>query len=348
MTTTKSSDRDRNDWVLLLFLLPLGILLMLFAGQRATRLLPRWILQAEMGSQLDPNGSRPGSDQFAAVRPEIGTPAPWSDTFLTPGADDGATATQPTFVVFPSVTPSPSATSSATGTATSTTTVTTTPPVTSTPTKKPKGTPTTTATATASPSPSPGVTSTIDPALTALTATPSGFNEGPPDGVVASPPDGSYFVVNVSSNPVVVGATPDGNYDLAYYEDENPPGFVSMDQVIIGISNDPSGNPYYEIFNWGDGTPDSNSNVDISVLSPAPLPASPAESDNAQITTGQLYGTPPNQTGILIDVDTAPSSPPAGTYNYVVIISPPASAPNNAGDGGQLDSVQVTEVALPP
>lgn len=339
MSATKTSDQHRRDWVLLL-LLPFGMLLMLLAGQRATRLLPRWNLQADMGSKLDPNGSQPGSGQIAAVRPEILTPAPWNDTFLTPGADSGATATQPTFVVFPSVSP----TSSATATSTTTVTATVTPPATSTPTKKPKRKPTSTTT-------SPSVTSTIDPALTLLTATPSGFNQGAPDGVPASNPnfpDGSYFVIDVSSNPVVVGVTPDGYYDLIYYEDESPPGFVSMDQVIIGISNNSTGNPYYEVFNWGDGAPDANSNVDISVLSPSPLPASPAESDNAQITTGQLYGTPPNQTGILIDVDTAPSNPPAGPYNYVVIIAPPATAPNNAGDGGQVDSVQITEVALPP
>jgi hypothetical protein len=198
------------------------------------------------------------------------------------------------------------------------------------------------------------VTSTIDPALTELPATPPGLNVGAPDGNNASGsgfPDGSYVVVNVSSNPVVVNATPDGHYDLVYYEDENPNGSnqIEMDQVIIGISNDPSGNPYYQVFNWGDGIRDTNTNVDTATIG---VPS--AENDNQAISTSVLYEdpssppSPPNpnlQTGILIDVDQAPSHPPPDTYDYVVVIAPPADPP--PGDGGQVDSIQVTEVSSP-
>jgi hypothetical protein len=157
--------------------------------------------------------------------------------------------------------------------------------------------------------------------------------------------------MDLGSNPIVVNATPDGNYDLVYYEDENPDGSgeIAMDQVILGISNDPSGNPFYQIFNWGDGVPDANSNVDTTTLG---VPA--AEVDNQTISTGDLYedpaSSPPpsnSQTGILIDVDQAASHPAPGSYQYLVIIAPPASNPNNAGDDGQVDSVQVTEVASP-
>jgi hypothetical protein len=192
-----------------------------------------------------------------------------------------------------------------------------------------------------------------------LTNPPAGFNSGAPDGNGGSINnnlfDGQYFVIN---SPVHVAPTPDGHYDMVYYEMANPNcgGQVCMDQVIIGITNDATGQTYYEVFNWGDGIPDTNTNVDTTQLG---VPT--AEDDNQIISTSDLYidpsqvglPQPPDlQTGILIDVDTAPSNPPRDpvtgtTYDYVVVVAPPASSPNNAGDDMNLDSVQVTEVASP-
>jgi hypothetical protein len=106
-----------------------------------------------------------------------------------------------------------------------------------------------------------------------------------------------------------------------------------MDSVIVGISQNSSGNPYYEVFNWGDGVADTNTNVDSN------LPAIPPETDNATIATSDLYGTAPNQTGITIDVDNASSHPPPGSYPYVVIIAP-ASPPGDGNDGAEVDSVE--------
>jgi hypothetical protein len=65
------------------------------------------------------------------------------------------------------------------------------------------------------------------------------------------------------------------------------------------------------------------------------------------IPTSELYtpnaGDPSiPQTGILIDVDTAPGAPPEGTYNYLVIISPLTGGL----DPAQVDSVVVAEVPL--
>ena len=186
----------------------------------------------------------------------------------------------------------------------------------------------------------------MDPTYTKLAGPadppPTGFNLGAPDGATAQNPDfkdGNYFVVNA---PVIVEATPDGKYDMVYYEWDTG-GKILMDQVIVGISKDPSGNPYYEVFNWGDGQPDKNTNVDTT------LPGIPAETDNAQIDTSKLYQDPsgPPQTGILIDVDKAPSNPPPDTYDYVVIIAPKNAPAGPSSDGGQVDSIQVTEVASP-
>ncbi len=345
MKATKTTDRDRNDWVLLLLFLPFGVLLMLFAGQKATQLLPYWNLRADMGSSINPNGLPPGPDSFGAVRPEILTPAAWNDTFLTPQPDNGATATQPTFVVFdPSLTPSasPTPTASPTTTVTTTTTVT----VTATKTKKPKGTPTTTATSTATAS--PPVVSTIDPGFVLITPAPPSLNTGIPDGIIASPADGTYYVINA---PVIVNGPSDTNYDLVYYESDAG-GNVQMDWVIIGITNDPNGITYYEVFNWGNNVPDTNSNVNTNTLADPPTDPANPEADNEPIATSELYQDPsaPSspQTGILIDVDNAPSNPPATIYNYVVVVAPvvpPQSPPSPAEDStSQVDSIQVTEV----
>ncbi len=375
----REEHRERKDWSVILLLLFFGILLMLVAGQRAIQLLSHWSVSADMGSNLNPN--LPYQRVAGGVQPldpAILTPAPWNDTYLTPGSGTNVVpmvvfdpSTTPEVTVTTSPTPAPPTATQVTSTATSepTSTATDEPPPTK--TKKPK--PTKTSTPPTNPPPTnppptnPPVTSTVDPS-SQLPATPSGFNQGLPDGSWAEGgnfPDGSYFVVDVSSNPVVVNATPDGHYDMVYYEVENPVGDqqIAMDQVIVGISKDPSGNPYYQVLNWGDGQPDTNTNIDTTKLVPpsVPPPTGPvpsSEDDNQIIPTNVLYedpsSSPPpsnSQTGVLIDVDTAPSHPPADTYNYVVVIAPPSPAdggpPNNVGDGGQVDSIQVTEVASP-
>ncbi len=359
---------ERRDLAYLFMLIPLGIPLMLLAGQLATRLMSSWNVRADIsshvdtGEYLDSNGL---PNSVAPVRSDILTPMDWADSFLDPQKTGSETSVVPLVVLDPSATPTTTPTVSPTPSPsntppTVTVTVTTTPSPANTP--SPYITPTATnrprnpgnpPTPTASPT-LPPVTSTIDPGMTQLAGLPSGMNVGEPDGSNASGsnfPDSSYFVIDLGSNPIVVHATSDGSYDLVFFEDENPNGSgeIAMDQVILGISNDPSGNPYYEVFHWGDGIPDANSNVDTTALG---LPT--AEVDNQTISTSDLYEDPASspppsneQTGILIDVDQAPSRPPPGSYQYLVIIAPPATNPNNAADGGQVDSVEVTEVVSP-
>jgi hypothetical protein len=91
---------------------------------------------------------------------------------------------------------------------------------------------------------------------------------------------------------------------------------------------------------------DTNTNVDINTLPPEDTNCPADECDNRAISTGNLYQDPDTgvSTGILIDVDNAPSSPPAGTYDYIVIISP-----SNDSDGeAQIDAIVVTEVPISP
>ncbi|MBM3126947.1 MAG: hypothetical protein FJZ87_18070 [Chloroflexi bacterium] len=90
---------------------------------------------------------------------------------------------------------------------------------------------------------------------------------------------------------------------------------------------------YYVVFNWGDGVPDNNSTVgDIAG----------SETDNQNIPYSELYGSPID-TGILIDVDNAPSYPPAGNYSYLAVQAPIAPP----SDGADVDSVQIVDIPSP-
>lgn len=353
----RMSERDRRDWSLLIFIVPIGILLMLIAGQFGMRIIPFWTLNTEMRSNL--NVETAGGRQSVIPLFNIGilTPFDWQNTYLTPNSENGFVF--PAFIVLePSATPSPTAVP-ATETAAppeETPMPTETPPPTSatpvatgTPSTPPpdEGTdppPTDPPTATASPTDPPtatvaptGITSTPDPSYTLVTPpTPQLGIGDPPDNNIGNIADGTYVVISLR---IVVEPTPDGNYDLAFYEFNNG-GVVYFDWIIIGISNDSSGAGYYEVFNWGNGTPDDNSNVgDVAG----------AEGDNQTVQLSELHdpdgaGSAP-QTGILIDVDNATSAPPAATYDYVVIISPNGGA---SGGPAQVDSVQAVEVPIPP
>jgi hypothetical protein len=160
----------------------------------------------------------------------------------------------------------------------------------------------------------------------------------------------------LGGKPVYVSGTPDAFYDLIFYESTAPGNntVINLDKIIIGISRDDDGS-YYEVFNWGDNNRDKNTNVDFNILptDPSPSCAEP-ECDNRAIPLDST-AVPPEPilhtdpvsgvgTGILIDVDNAPSKPPEGDYRYLVIISPSSGAP----DAAQVDAVVVDEVPITP
>ncbi len=343
------SNREKREWGLILVFIPIGFLLMTLAGHLAIRVAPFWSVNANMRSKLDPEtASRRERAPVQPLSAEILTPLAWFDTFLTPQAVAGGEVVYPEFVVLePSATPSlppsppaPSATPSASVTPPPSETPTATPSAsptvspTSSPTaaKPPKDDPTPpapTGTPTASPTSPPA---TLDPSLTPATAIV--ISTDTPDNVTSDIPPGRYVVMDMSGNPVVVSNTPDGNYDMIFYEWRSG-GAVYLDHIIIGISHDSNGATYWEVFNWGNNQPDTNTNVSVT-----------PEADNATFTN--LYPTPaatgtPVGTGVLIDVDTAPSAPPPGSYNYVVVISPISGDM----DAAQVDSIVVTEVPIP-
>ena len=336
--TANSTNRERRDWTLIIFLLPIGILLMLVAGQIAIRLVPSWSVDGGMGSNLDPEtAAKNDPGQIQPISFDILTPMGWLDSFLTPGPDsvnDGISFA-PFIILEPSLTPSPTTSPTASGTAvtpTATPSATTTTP-TWTPTKKPKDDddPTPTASTTCT---DPDANNQGDPlpCIFPVTSTPEGLPTsvavatGTPDGTVAGIPDGYYVIVTLSSNPIFVYGPTDTNYDFVYYERDTGTD-VDMDQVILSISSD--GSTYYVVFNWGDGVADDNSNVgDVAG----------SENDNQSIPYTELH----NNTGILVDVDNAPSNPPVGTYQWLAIQAP---TPSSGNDGADVDSIEVTEVA---
>ncbi|NUQ60288.1 MAG: hypothetical protein HUU12_13090 [Anaerolineales bacterium] len=342
--------RERRDWTLLIFIIPIGILLILIVGQFAVRLASFWSVNGDMNSNLepDPEEARPFA-LLEPILPQILTPMAWMEYYLTPGAE----VYFPPFLTFsPTASPAPTE-STPTGTEPSPTQV----PPTDTPSPTPSADPgTATPTNTqggdeteppddgGTPTDTPtGVVSTIDPSLTQITPAPTQINVGaPPDNTDRFDLSNTYEIN--SGNYVVLGlnvtveATPDGNYDLAIYEFLNF-NVIYLDWFVVGISNDADGATYYEVFNWGNGAPDNNSNV-------ADLAAG-GETDNEAVNPSQLYDAdgagPAPQTGILIDVDDNNSgNPPPGVYGYVVIINPVGG-----GDAVQVDAVQTVEVPIP-
>ena len=81
--------KTSRELLLLLLLLPLGVCLMFTAGQAAIALTPSWVLNADMGSGLDPNvdyKARNNPELMEPILAGILTQPPWADVFLTPGA----------------------------------------------------------------------------------------------------------------------------------------------------------------------------------------------------------------------------------------------------------------------
>lgn len=371
--TVPNREHERRDWTLIIFLIPLGIILIIIVGQLAIRIFPNWVINADMRSNLDPN-SAPGqpASLLQPLLPQILTPMAWAESYLTPGA--GGDVSFPPFIVLeptdtPTATPvSPTPTTPSPTATTPSPTPTSTVIFTPTPTEDDEeeppaicqnpsatnfGAPLPCIFSTPTPSPtSTGYPSTLDSSLS-LTSIPAELEiNSTPNSTIGMITDGQYVVINLS---VVVEPTPDENYDLVYYEYKNG-NYVFLDWIIIGISHDPSGSVYYEVFNWGnDNSPDTNSNVDTNVITPDPnctsLDLEYPECDNHQIELDDLHDPDgdadldtSNRTGILIDVDNAPSSPPPDTYNYIVIISPYGGSAN---EPVEIDAIDVTEVPTP-
>ena len=99
----KTSTRETRDWTLLIFIIPIGIILMLIVGQIAIRLSPYWSLTADMRSKLDPNSAP--KRQMGLVQPiEAGILTPY-EVNLTPDSGGGAIIFPPIIIFKPNGTP---------------------------------------------------------------------------------------------------------------------------------------------------------------------------------------------------------------------------------------------------
>ncbi|GIK43758.1 MAG: hypothetical protein BroJett011_75910 [Chloroflexota bacterium] len=155
-------------------------------------------------------------------------------------------------------------------------------------------------------------------------------NIGSPNGTTARIACDVGMIIDLGT----IISTGHPGYDLVYYEMQGnppppPPYYVYLDLVEVEIGQTPSG-PWYPIFVWGDGNSDTNTN--ISGLDGGP------SSDNATILSPPLVGPgDPLNTGVQIDIDTAPGGPPpAGSYQYIRIYSPLGGA----NDGPEVDAIQ--------
>ena len=208
-------------------------------------------------------------------------------------------------------------------------------------------TPTPTATITLTPTFTLIPTITLTPSITPTytpTQPPCGGNIpagepdiGPPDGSFASLPCGGLLILDLPAlgfNPIDL-SVPDSSYDMVFYERRLPPPdsvVIELDWVSIEIGTGPTGacatGDWYFGFNWGDMIVTNNGH--LGNLYP--------EIDNQQIPTDILWGNPPLQTGIAIDLDNSSLGIPSGLYPCIRIISP-FNYPDN--DPSEIDALEI-------
>jgi hypothetical protein len=201
------------------------------------------------------------------------------------------------------------------------------------PTNTPE-TPTNTPTNTSEPPPA-----TNTPTVTPVTPTPCVGNcepdVGPPDGTYATLIPGTTLDFYLPT-PIVVDGS--GDWDLVYYERRNVPYTeILLDLVVVKIGLSSTGE-WYVVFDWGNGIIDANSSVSA-------VPEGP----NAPIPLSTLYGTPPYNTGILINVDI--TTVPTGVYDRVSITGPTPGVGTpayGAGDLAEVDAIEVLPTPTPP
>jgi len=164
--------------------------------------------------------------------------------------------------------------------------------------------------------PTPGNNSATD---TDQLVVSNGSVDPTPGGSVTNIPGGTFLVLQFGT-PLVVGP---GSY-IVYYPPPPAPA-LEMDAVILQIGD---GSNWYTILNWGNGFPDTNTDISVPLASPTDCTGEP---DNCPIDVSLLTNSP----GVTINLGAVP----AGTYPYIRILSP--SAPTDSGDGVDVDAIVV-------
>jgi hypothetical protein len=126
------------------------------------------------------------------------------------------------------------------------------------------------------------------------------------------------------------GFSLDGNstWDLVYYEKEetSSAGKLHLGAVLIEVYDETTA-AWYTIYNWGDGIADANASYNNGN----------AEPDGFPVDKSVLYGVPPLNTGIAIDLD-IPAIAQGGTIGDSITKIRITSFSNNDCD---IDSLQM-------
>jgi hypothetical protein len=170
-----------------------------------------------------------------------------------------------------------------------------------------------------------------------------------PDCTVPDPPancgsagtiDGNWASINPTQTLILDLGAGNGildgpGYDLVYYERETPgsvPSAIQMDWVTVELSLNNT-DPWYVVFVWNLGSEPYAANSSIAPFaSPTANPAvwcdlfaGASNQDSIQLgacgtSLLGLYGKPPRNTGILIDINNGIVPPPTGEgYRYIRI-----------------------------
>ncbi|MBK9924254.1 MAG: DUF11 domain-containing protein [Anaerolineales bacterium] len=177
-------------------------------------------------------------------------------------------------------------------------------------------------------------TSTDTDILFVSSGTSNGGNIGTTqDSQIDVLPSGGSLILTLSS-PITIGTHPGD--DLIYYE-QDLGGYIAMDWIILEVSD---GSNWYTIFNWGDGSPNPGTNVNV-VTTPANTADCSGEADNCNIDGAFPLADYLNNniySGITINIDNF--GIPAGTViRYIRITAPASDVPP---DGAGIDGIYVT------
>lgn len=318
--THSTGENEKRDWVVIALILLFGLLGVLLAGEWALRFAPRWELDASARSLIDPNSdflTNKPDGYFEPIDPAILTNPVSLNNLLTPGFSlsngtpfltTNSTSATPTIDPITATQPITATTvASVTNTANPTNTLVYFPPSTSTPRPNPASTNTpvvaststptfaATATATSTSTVTATATATATPTVSAtptFTATtdPSEPDFGGPDGNTLILGNGTWIQFNLS------GFVLDGNpaWDVVYYETEetSSAGKIHLGAVLIEVY-DATTAAWYTVYHWGDGNVDANASYNNGNSEP----------DGFPVDKSLLYGTPPLNTGIAIDID---------------------------------------------
>ena len=144
---------------------------------------------------------------------------------------------------------------------------------------------------------------------------------GEPDGNPANIVEGGYLTFTF---PAGSGIRDGPGYDFVSFEFPNGPG-IYLDWVVVEISDD--GVSWHEVFNWGGGGLDTNTNIEPPYGSDGD-----GEQDNETIPSGDLW----SGTGIAIDINII--NPPQGSQYRYIRFSCPNTGPD--GDAAQIDAIE--------